>query len=228
MHQFLNFRKIATILHWSLCITALIMWNIYSPFLVILGIVCYLIGLNCENFSFPRKTFQFITLEDIKYKNNRLIDGKSIRESTRIIHRQLKAIELYSSLTLLTKGHYNLILIFTNHLPHALRITRNHDEIPSIHLVSFWGGLEYGDIKYDMLSPSQNSCNICKTEITIPPHSEKIIEYKISSKQELQKAKSLILAFHESSIEIGDYACHVTELQWHCKIEDKQALDYRN
>lgn len=228
MHQFLKFRKIAAILHWSLCITALTMCNIYSPFLVVLGIVCYLVGLNCENLSFPRKTFQFIALGDIKYKKNRLIDEKSIRENTRIIYRQLKAIKLYSSLTLLREGRYNLILIFTNHLSHAIRITRNHDEIPSIHLASFWGGSEYGDIKHDMLSPSQNSCNVFKTEIIIPPHSEKIIKYKISSKQEAQKAKSLILAFHKSRIEIGDYACHVTELKWHCKIEGKRALDYRN
>ena len=203
------------------CIAAIFLcfWGVsYALLLPIIWILLH--WLYMFYLARPTGMLQFasIVIKDKKCKLNN-------KNTTKTLCEKLKRIKLHATIASLPPGNDTLILKFSHQMSEPVYIAMHDQELPRLCLSSFLGESDLGDISHYFISKVEENGNIDLRRITLLPFVETILQKEIPASIQLKKAKSLILTFHESIIEIGDYACHVSELQWHCKIEAKQALD---
>jgi len=203
------------------CIAAIFFcfWGIsYALLLPIIWVLLH--WLYMFYLALPTGMLQFATIV-IKYKNATLNNEKESKSTPKTLCEKLKRIKLQATIAPLPTGNYTLILKFSHKMPESVHISMRKQESPCLCLSSLFGELDFGDISHYCISKEEKNAKSKLRRITILPNSETTLEYEIHSAIKFKKAKSLILTFHESIIELGDYLCHVSELQWHCKIRLK-------
>lgn len=212
---------IVVIINYCACIAAIFFcfWGIsYALLLPIVWVLLH--WLYMFYLALPTGMLQFATIV-IKYKDAKCNNEKESKSTTKTLCKKLKKIKLHATITSRPSGNDTLILKFSHKMPEPVYIAMHDQELPRLCLSSFFGELDFGDISHYCISKEEKNANMNLSRITILPYRETILQYEIPSAIKFKKAKSLILTFHESIIEIGDCLCHVTELQWHCRIRLK-------